>query len=67
MANKKAVAAAAMQPKFKLSVLKENSVRLFGCSTATFAGATYDLDNRKEYTVDEIKNVIADWKKKEVM
>ena len=66
MANKKAVAAA-MQPKFKLSVLKENCVRLFGCSTATFAGATYDLDNSADYTVDEVRNVIADWNKKEVM
>ena len=55
------------QPKFKLSVLRENAVRLFGVSTATFDGATYGLDFNGEYAVDEVKGIIADWNKKEVM
>lgn len=64
---KKAVEAVPEQPKFKLSILRENAVKLFDCSSATFAGATCDLDADGEYTVAEIKVVIADWLKKEVM
>ena len=66
MAKKTAEAVVQEQPKFKLSVLRENAVRLFGVSTATFDGATYDLPDG-EYTVDEVKSIIADWNKKEVM
>ena len=64
---KKATEAATQQPKFRLSVLKENAYRLFGVSTSTFAGATFDLDPKGEYTVAEVKKIIADWLKKEVM
>ena len=55
------------QPKFKLSILKEKSMSVFNVSSATFAGATNSLDADGEYTVAEVKDVIADWLKKEVM
>ena len=64
---KKATEAVSTQPKFKLSVLRENANRLFGCSMATFDGSTNNLDKNGEYTVAEVKNIIANWKKKEVM
>ena len=55
------------QPKFKLSVLKENAMSIFNVSSATFAGATNGLDADGEYTVAEVKKIIADWLTKEVM
>ena len=67
MQKKATEAVVEQQPKFMLSVLRENSIRLFGVSTATFDGATFDLDSNGEYSVDEVKKIIADWNKKEVM
>ena len=50
--------------KFSISKLRENCVKLFGVSTCTFDGATYKLNG--EYTIEEMKKIIEDWKKKEV-
>lgn len=49
--------------KFTLDKLRENSDKLFGISTSTFDGAAYGL--KGEFTVSEMKNVIANWNKKE--
>ena len=50
--------------KFSISKLRENCVKLFGVSTSTFDGATYKL--KGEYTIEETKKYIEEWKKKEV-
>ena len=50
--------------KYSIPQLQKNAYELFGVSSSTFAGATLDLDG--EYTVDEVKKIISDWKKKEV-
>lgn len=63
---KKAYESVKEQPKFKLSVLRENAIKLFAVTTSTFDGATYGMDVNKDYTVDEIKKIITNWKKKEV-
>ncbi len=62
----KAVAAAtiAAAPSFPVDRLREKSYQLFGVTKSTFDGATYGLDG--EYTVDEMRKIIADWQKKEV-
>lgn len=55
----------AKEPKrFDLQKLGENSLELFGVSRFTFAGATYGLKGK--YSIDEIKNVIEEWLRKEV-
>jgi hypothetical protein len=52
-------------PKFSVAKLRENCKKLFGVTTSTFDGATYNIEN-KDYTVAEMKKIIEDWKKKEV-
>lgn len=56
--------AAATEPKFPVSRLREKCFVLFGVTTSTFDGATYGLDG--EYTVEEMKDKIAKWQNKEV-
>lgn len=56
-----AVAAA----KYQLSKLRDNSEKIFGVSSCTFAGATAKLPDG-EYTIDEIKATIEKWQNKEV-
>lgn len=51
-------------PKFTIDRLRADSSKLFGVSTSTFDGATHELDG--EYTVEEMKNIIQKWMKKEV-
>ncbi len=51
--------------KYKLEKLRQSCGKLFGVSSATFAGATSKLDPKAEYTVDDIKNTITTWLKKE--
>lgn len=58
-------AAVAAPTKFQLSKLRENSERLFGVSSSTFAGATAKLPDG-EYTIEEIKATIQKWQNKEV-
>lgn len=50
---------------FPLKRLQKDCLRLFGVTSSTFAGATYDLADG-DYTVEEIKTHIDNWKKKEV-
>ena len=58
-------AAAAAPTKFQLSKLRENSEKIFGVSSCTFAGATAKLPDG-EYTIEEIKATIQKWQTKEV-
>jgi len=49
--------------KFTIPKLQKYAFELFGVPTSTFVGATTGLDG--EYTVEEVKQIIEDWKKKE--
>ena len=57
-------AAAAPPVKYQLSKLRDNSDKIFGVSSSTFAGATAKLPDG-EYTIDEIKATLEKWQKKE--
>ncbi len=50
-------------PKFSVEKLGENCQKLFGISKSTFDGAASGLKN--EYTVQEMKDIISKWLKKE--
>lgn len=50
-------------PKFSVEKLRENCQKLFGISRSTFDGAVSGL--KGEYTVQEMKENIAKWMKKE--
>lgn len=50
--------------RFEIEKLGANCVELFNVSGSTFAGATYGLKGR--YSVEEMKQIIEDWKKKGV-
>lgn len=52
------------EKKYTLEKLKEHSARLFGVDESTFIGAATGLTD-KEYSVSEIRNIIAKWKAKE--
>ncbi len=54
----------AATPKFSVSRLREKCYDIFGVTTSTFDGATYGLSG--EYTVEEMKDKIKIWQKKEV-
>lgn len=51
-------------PKYAIEKLQENCRQLFGVSTSTFAGATFDMTGK--YTVEEMRAHIDAWKKREV-
>ena len=51
-------------PKFTVEQLRPHALDLFGVTQSTYAGATHNLDG--EYTVEEMKNHIDKWLKKEV-
>lgn len=51
-------------PKFTVEQLRPHALKLFGVSQSTYAGATHNLDG--EYTVEEMKDHINKWLKKEV-
>lgn len=51
-------------PKFSLEKLRENCLKLFGVTQSTFDGASHGLSG--EYTVSEMKKIIAAWQNKEV-
>lgn len=53
----------ASAPKFPVEKLGENCQKLFGISRSTFDGAVSGL--KGEYTVQEIKEIISKWMKKE--
>lgn len=50
--------------KFTVERLAANCRQLFGVSSCAYAGATYGMTG--EYTVEEMKEHIEKWKKKEV-
>ena len=50
--------------KISLKKLREACVTLFNISSSTFDGAAYGLEG--EYTVEEMRQIINDWLKKEV-
>ena len=54
----------AQAPKFTVERLAANCRQLFGVSSCTYAGATHGMTG--EYTVEEMKKHIEEWKKKEV-
>lgn len=56
--------AAAPAPKFTLEKLRNSCRELFKITQSTFDGATHGLSG--EYTVSEMKSVIAAWQRKEV-
>lgn len=51
-------------PKFTVEDLRPHALKLFGVSQSTYAGATHSLNG--EFTVEEMKNHINQWLKKEV-
>lgn len=54
----------AADPKYKLDKLREHSEEILGVSMSTFDGATFGLQDG-EYTIPEIKHIIAEWQRKE--
>ncbi|MCC8136258.1 MAG: hypothetical protein LUG91_00725 [Ruminococcus sp.] len=50
---------------YSLTALKKHCRKLFGISTAAFAGAVSGIED-KPYTVSEMKSIIEKWCKKEV-
>jgi len=56
-------ATAAGEPKYTLDQLRKHTLELFGVETYIFDGATYGMAG--EYSVEEIKNTIERWGKKE--
>lgn len=50
--------------KFSVERLRKDCSKLFGVSISTYDGATHGLDG--EYSIDEMKNNINNWLKKEV-
>lgn len=51
-------------PKFPLEKLRENCLKLFDVTQSTFDGAAHGLNG--EYTVSDMKKIIAAWQNKEV-
>lgn len=49
--------------KFSVEKLRENCRKLFGISAIVFDGAA--LNSKGEYTVQEMKDIISKWLKKE--
>lgn len=56
---------ATSEPKFSLEVLQKHCLELFGVTTTTFVGATTGIEAR-EYTKNEIKDIIEKWCRQEV-
>lgn len=53
------------EKKFPYSVLKSQSVMLFGVTTSTFVGATVGMENGS-YSVSEMKSKIKEWLNKPI-
>jgi len=50
--------------KFTVERLGKDCYRLFGVSSSTYDGATYGV--KGEHTVEEVRNIIDSWLKKQV-
>ena len=53
-------------PKFSVEQLGKNAYQLFGVTQSTYAGATFGLNADDVFTVQEMKDHIDKWLKKEV-
>lgn len=51
------------EQKFPVSQLQRFAYELFDVPTSTFVGATTGLNG--EYTVEEVRKIISEWKEKE--
>lgn len=51
-----------LEKEFPLSVLRKNSIKLFGVTTATFDGAMSEVEG--PLTIAEARNTIDAWSKK---
>ena len=51
------------EQKYSIPLLQRHAFELFNVPTSTFDGATAGLDG--EFTVEEVRQIINDWKKKE--
>ena len=51
--------------KVPITKLEKRCLELFGVTSSTFAGATYGL-TETEYSVEEMREIINRWLKKEV-
>lgn len=58
------IVTAEITAKFSVERLRKDCSKLFGVSISTYDGATHGLD--EEYSVEEMKNIINNWLKKEV-
>lgn len=48
------------EQRFSVSTLRDNSVKLFGCTTSTFDGAFFGCAD-KEYSIEEARGIIKKW------
>lgn len=53
------------EQRFSVSTLRDNCVKLFGCTTSTFDGAFFGCTD-KEYSIEEAKGIIKKWLGKEM-
>lgn len=63
--DEKAVKPQKSEAKYPTEVLKANSVKLFGITSSTFAGAFANIENNNTYSIVEAKKIIGEWLKKE--
>lgn len=59
------VKAAECTPVFEIKMLRRDCMRLFGITASTFDGAFFGADTNKKFTLDEAKQQIEAWGKKE--
>lgn len=64
-ASESAVRKKEKERTFAVSTLRENCVKLFGCTTSTFDGAFFCCAD-KEYGIEEAKGIIKQWLGKEM-
>lgn len=53
------------EQRFPVSTLRDNCVKLFGCTSSTFDGAFFGCAD-KEYSIEEAKGIIKKWLGKEM-
>lgn len=63
--EEKAVKPPKTESKYPTEVLKANSVKLFGITSSTFAGAFANAGINNTYSIVEAKKIIGEWLKKE--
>lgn len=53
------------EQSFPVSTLRDNCIKLFGCTTSTFDGAFFGCADR-EYSIEEAKRMLKKWLGKEM-